>query len=182
MNRLKWRRINNEKSWRLPETARLAAIENERNNEAPISPHVSARYTGIIPAVSSRTTTGHTVTQPDNERNRTMSQHDPNQSTQSNQSNQPNQPQPDEEPTDQQRYGQSDEFAQQGTLAEGYDQSEQMGESEWSAERYANQAGKVDRATLDEGEAQSGQQASDIDRMVGGMIGEDEDEATKDQR
>jgi len=44
-----------------------------------------------------------------------------------------------------QRYGLTGEYGQHGSLETGYGQSQQMGEDEWSAERYAQQAKKVDR-------------------------------------
>jgi len=71
-------------------------------------------------------------------------------------------------------YGQGDKYVQEGTLAQGYGQSEQMGEDAWSAEHYERQAESVDEAILDQGEAQGSTGRSDIDRMVGGMIGTEE--------
>jgi hypothetical protein len=79
-------------------------------------------------------------------------------------------------------YGQSDKYAQEGTLAEGYGQSEQMGEDAWSAEHYEQQAESVDEAILDQGEAQGSTGRSDIDRMVGGMIGTEEPSSEEKQQ
>ena len=96
----------------------------------------------------------------------------------SDQSNQqdPSEPQHEdqEQGTPRQHYGQGDKYAQEGTLAQGYGQSEQMGEDAWSGEHYERQAESVDEAILDQGEAQGSKGRSDIDRMVGGMIGTEE--------
>jgi hypothetical protein len=96
----------------------------------------------------------------------------------SDQSNQQDQSDPQHEDQEQgkptQHYGLSDKYAREGTLAGGYGQSEQMGEDAWSAEQYERQAESVDEAILDTGEAQASKGRSDIDRMVGGMIGTEE--------
>lgn len=96
----------------------------------------------------------------------------------SDHSNQRDQFEPQHEDQEQgkptQHYGQGDKYAQEGTLAQGYGQSEQMGEDTWSAEHYERQAESVDEAILDKGEAQESKGKSDIDRMVGGMIGTEE--------
>lgn len=95
--------------------------------------------------------------------------------------NQANQPQADDQLADQQSYGQREEYAQSGTLDEGYGQSQQMAEDQWSADRYQAQSAQVDSATLDQGEPHVGQKASDIDQMVGGMIGSEAANPTQEQ-
>lgn len=76
-------------------------------------------------------------------------------------------------PPPEQRYGSDEEYAQHGTLDSGYDEGAAMGEDEWSEQDYERGAKQVDRHMLDEDEPQPPGRASDIDRMVGGMIGAD---------
>lgn len=62
-------------------------------------------------------------------------------------------------------------LGESGTLDQGYGQSEQRGEEQWSRERYDEEARQVDAKVLDnlpEGER------GDVDRMAGGMISPDE--------
>lgn len=62
-------------------------------------------------------------------------------------------------------------LGESGTLDQGYGQSEQMGEEQWSRERYEQEAKQVDAKVLDnlpEGER------GDVDRMAGGMFAPDE--------
>jgi hypothetical protein len=67
-------------------------------------------------------------------------------------------------------YGESDQYAGQGELNEGYGQAQDMAEDEWSGERYHQQAERVDRDMLDQDEPRTGE-TSDVDKMVGGMTG-----------
>ena len=62
-------------------------------------------------------------------------------------------------------------FGGRGTLNQGYGRSEEMGEEQWSRERYEQEAKQVDAKVLDnlpEGER------GDVDRMAGGMFAPDE--------
>jgi hypothetical protein len=70
-------------------------------------------------------------------------------------------------------YGESDEYASQGELNEGYGQGQDMAEDQWSGERYHQQAERVDRDMLDQEEPRAGD-TSDVDKMVGGMTGVEE--------
>lgn len=62
-----------------------------------------------------------------------------------------------------------------GTLNEGYGQALERGEDRWSEERYESGPQQIDSSMLDEGEQRVEGRPSDIDRMVGGMMGNDED-------
>ncbi|MGH2516844.1 MAG: hypothetical protein ACRDHP_14415 [Ktedonobacterales bacterium] len=62
-------------------------------------------------------------------------------------------------------------LADSGTLNEGYGQSEELAEDHWSEESYQRSAQQIDGPMLDEGEPHVEGQASDIDRMVGGIMG-----------
>jgi hypothetical protein len=65
------------------------------------------------------------------------------------------------------------------TLDQGYGQSERMGEEQWSQEGYDRDAREVASRALDTpGEPGGGR--SDVDRMAGGLVGEDEDTTNSD--
>lgn len=70
---------------------------------------------------------------------------------------------------DHREYGMHEQYADEGTLNEGYGESEQMGAEQWSGERYNEQAAQVDSDMLDRDEPRV-RATSDIDDMTGGMI------------
>lgn len=62
-------------------------------------------------------------------------------------------------------------LAEGGTLNEGYGRSEELAEDRWSEQSYQRSAQQIDGPMLDEGEPRVEGQSSEIDRMVGGIMG-----------
>ncbi|HLJ82487.1 MAG TPA: hypothetical protein VKT52_13435 [Ktedonobacterales bacterium] len=75
--------------------------------------------------------------------------------------------------TPDQRDDDSQNAASGGTLNEGYGQGLERGEDRWSEERYQRGPEQIDSRMLDEDEPHIEGRASDIDRMVGGIMGGD---------
>lgn len=93
------------------------------------------------------------------------------QQEQSRQDQSPREYQHDSQRQDEQpRYGASSEDLS-GTLKEGYGQGEQMGKDQWSQENYDREARDVDEPMLDQKERRGDKDSSDIDSMVGGIVG-----------
>lgn len=67
-----------------------------------------------------------------------------------------------------QTYGMDAQHGESGTLNEGYGESEQMGEEQWSQVRYERQAQQVSGKALDN--TRGDERDDDIDRMAGGMF------------